>query len=294
MTPEVKSAVEKTLIYTRNVLMRIMAGELEDVITPGITKIDEVLAQLAALPSPSELQSPTQDTIDEAVTFIFVELAKMLGVEKWSIQDGTVSWDDDVRATLHVILEAAKAPPAKPLQGEISPASREEAEKIVSPAQLYEPEHSVLVNAIAYSLEAKEREIERLTNITAEALAGRNHHRCKSDNAKISRNRALDGLDHWKSRAEEAEAALTACEAKLAEEIAIVDRIWRVLGITSYEGAGGLSIDEIVESWKSRAETAEAKLANTTAYYLRRRSGIGNMAAEASVGPPPEQGGRVK
>lgn len=40
-----------------------------------------------------------------------------------------------------------------------------------------------------------------------------NHHRGKADQAKLTRNRAIAGLDHWKSRAVAAESALAAVKA---------------------------------------------------------------------------------
>lgn len=59
----------------------------------------------------------------------------------------------------------------------------------------------------------------------------------------------------------EAAAALTQLRRDYRDEIAIVDRIWRVLGIATYEQAGGREISEIVAGWKARAEAAEARLA---------------------------------
>ena len=50
----------------------------------------------------------TQGCIDEAVTFVFSELARALKVDDWSIEDGTETWDGDVVATLNGILRRAK------------------------------------------------------------------------------------------------------------------------------------------------------------------------------------------
>ena len=48
--------------------------------------------------------------------------------------------------------------------------------------------------------------------------------------------------------------------ATIADERAIVDRIWATLGIVSYEEAGGKEISDIVAHWMVRAEAAEAQL----------------------------------
>ena len=44
---------------------------------------------------------------DEGATFVLEALAKRLGVEDWSIADGTESWSGDVEATLGQILVKA-------------------------------------------------------------------------------------------------------------------------------------------------------------------------------------------
>jgi len=54
----------------------------------------------------------TQDDVeaakDEGATFVLEELAEMVGVSDWSIQDGSESWEGDVSATAYHILVQAK------------------------------------------------------------------------------------------------------------------------------------------------------------------------------------------
>lgn len=54
----------------------------------------------------------TQDDVeaakDEGATFVLKELAEMVGVSDWSIQDGSESWEGDVSATAYHILVQAK------------------------------------------------------------------------------------------------------------------------------------------------------------------------------------------
>ena len=53
----------------------------------------------------------TQDDVeaakDEGATFVLEELAEMVGVSDWSIQDGSESWEGDVSATAYHILVQA-------------------------------------------------------------------------------------------------------------------------------------------------------------------------------------------
>lgn len=44
----------------------------------------------------------------------------------------------------------------------------------------------------------------------------------------------------------------------IAEETKIVDRVWAALGITNYETAGGLTIDQIVARYKAALESIAA------------------------------------
>lgn len=69
---------------------------------------------------------------------------------------------------------------------------------------------------------------------------------CSPDNIRILLD-TIDGL-----------------RARLAEETAIVDRIWRVLGISTYDQAEAKSIYEIVASSKSRATSAEETVRELT------------------------------
>ena len=54
--------------------------------------------------------------------------------------------------------------------------------------------------------------------------------------------------------------ALTAAEARVREETAIVDRVWRALGISTYEEAKGKAIDELVADLQEQLREAEARL----------------------------------
>ena len=47
-------------------------------------------------------------------------------------------------------------------------------------------------------------------------------------------------------------------------EEAIVDRVWKALGISTYEEADGKAIDEIVADWKTRALAAESSVSRLT------------------------------
>jgi hypothetical protein len=49
-------------------------------------------------------------------------------------------------------------------------------------------------------------------------------------------------------------------EQLLKEEIAIVNRVWRAVGIDTYELANGLSIDEIVAKIRRERDAAESAL----------------------------------
>lgn len=63
-------------------------------------------------------------------------------------------------------------------------------------------------------IERQAAEIDRLNRDCAEWKARWNHHKGKAEIAKSVRNRALDGLDHWRTKAERQSAALrTAREA---------------------------------------------------------------------------------
>lgn len=54
--------------------------------------------------------------------------------------------------------------------------------------------------------------------------------------------------------------ALSAAEARYQEEYKIVDRCWKALGITTYEGANGKAIQEIITEQRGRMEAAETKV----------------------------------
>ncbi len=53
---------------------------------------------------------------------------------------------------------------------------------------------------------------------------------------------------------------LAASEQRVKEEAAIVDRVWRALGITTYEQANGKSVDELVANLKARVQALEEAL----------------------------------
>ena len=95
-------------------------------------------------------------------------------------------------------------------------------------------------------------------------------------------NKASDDLDYYTARYEavcrerdEARHAAAArgfiyrdCEkhneelqAKYQDEYAIVDRVWKALGVKSYDDAKGKAIDELVRDLSARADIAEAALA---------------------------------
>jgi len=61
-------------------------------------------------------------------------------------------------------------------------------------------------------------------------------------------------------RIDAAETALAKAEASFAEEKAIVDRVWRALGITTYAQANGLAIDEHVTRIIAERDAAQAQL----------------------------------
>lgn len=94
-------------------------------------------------------------------------------------------------------------------------------------------------------------------------------------------------------RAERAESELAkaeaACEqwsddyqaqgARLRDEIGIVDRVWKALGITSYYEAGGKEISQIVAAWKARAVAAESALAASREREAALRAALEPFAA---------------
>jgi hypothetical protein len=62
----------------------------------------------ATTPPAQAKEAPTYDDgRDEAATFIFTELFEALGLEGFTIQDGSETWEGDVRATLMGILRDA-------------------------------------------------------------------------------------------------------------------------------------------------------------------------------------------
>ena len=84
-----------------------------------------------------------------------------------------------------------------------------------------------------------------------DVLAGKERRQFAWAEEYMAKSRSLE------LKLEEAEAQLRAAEARVREESAIVDRVWRALGITTMEEAGGKSIDELVAKLK-QAEALRA------------------------------------
>lgn len=72
----------------------------------------------------------------------------------------------------------------------------------------------VAAELLRSALAAVREDLERAQAERDEYRRRWNHHRGKADQAKLTRNRAIAGLDHWKSRADAAESALAAVKAE--------------------------------------------------------------------------------
>ena len=80
------------------------------------------------------------------------------------------------------------------------------------------------------------------------------------------------------------QAKIAGLEARLASETEIVDRIWRLLGITSYEAAKGKTIFEILEAQLAPAEIDREELARIIGWAIREHQGKSIAdAAEAVI-----------
>jgi hypothetical protein len=59
--------------------------------------------------SPTDHADALEEAKTEAVNFVFDRLAKALGLEQWTVHDGSETWDGDVAATLYGILRDSRA-----------------------------------------------------------------------------------------------------------------------------------------------------------------------------------------
>ena len=76
--------------------------------TGALHLLDAVHYLRTAAPTAQAKEAPTYDDgRDEAANFIFTGLSEALGLDGFTIQDGSETWDGDVRATLMGILRDA-------------------------------------------------------------------------------------------------------------------------------------------------------------------------------------------
>lgn len=105
--------------------------------------------------------------------------------------------------------------------------------------------------------------------MAAEILASRRAATSDGDVAKVVERLLLYADDPmWADHAEvpkslcsTAADLIVSLQSRLAEETAIVDRVWAALGVSTYADAGGKEISELVREWRERAEAAEARIA---------------------------------
>ncbi len=96
-----------------------------------------------------------------------------------------------------------------------------------------------------------------------------------------------DKLEAAERERDDALASLETAESRYRNEHAIVDRVWKALGVTTYEEAGGKEISQLVAEWKARAEatlasleTAERRIGNAVGFLRTAQGDLAHLVPE--------------
>lgn len=109
---ELADALEAWAFNVRLECMHPDAGDkIECAIGGAILDLRDLARILTALRSPSDREAVLEEAEgkgrDDGATFVLEKLGEALGVDDWTICDGTEEWEGDVAATLWSILRKA-------------------------------------------------------------------------------------------------------------------------------------------------------------------------------------------
>ena len=140
---------------------------------------------------------------DEAVDFVFDALAKALGLDHWVQEDGSETWEGDVRATLYQILRDSGAIDPETNEPALIRAAREtEALKeALAHANRQAEEGNALVNGIVDllgappdSVRSPEAFISWVREQIAASVAAYNRLSAERDATSVARDKAIQEL----------------------------------------------------------------------------------------------------